>query len=165
MRRKDREMPEEFALAIVDKCEYATLATVGKDGSPYGIPISIVRDGKSIYFHCAREGKKIDNLRTQNQACLSCVGDTHVPKGMFTTEFESAVVMGSASEVTDEAEKIHGLRLLCQRHTPGNMAAFDAAIEKSLGRTAVWKVEIQEISGKRKKYDPSGKEMTFGRTE
>ena len=45
------------------------------------------------------------------------------------------------------------------------MAEFDDAIAKSLSRTAIWRIDISEISGKRKKYDSHGKEMKFGRSE
>ncbi len=61
--------------------------------------------------------------------------------------------------------KIHALRLICQRHTPANMAEFDEAIRRSLPRTAIWRIEIREITGKRKKFDAQGQEMKFGRME
>lgn len=165
MRRKDREMPEHFALSIVDKCEYGVMATVNEDGSPYCVPLSVVRDGNSVYFHCANEGQKIANIAKNPQVCISCVGDTHIPQGEFTTEYESAIIFGTAKEVKPDDEKIHALRLLCLRYTPGNMEAFNNAIEKSLSRTAVWKVEIEHITGKRKKYGKDGKELKFGRME
>ncbi len=165
MRRKDREMPAAFALSVADKCEYAVLSMTNVNGDPYCVPISIVRDENVVYFHCAAEGEKIDCLKCNPRVCLACVGDTCRALNEFTTEFESAILRGTASEVTDSAEKIHALRLLCLRHTPTNMAEFDGAIEKSLSRTAIWKIEIAEITGKRKKYDKSGKEMKFGRME
>ena len=45
------------------------------------------------------------------------------------------------------------------------MGAFDEAIARSLDRTAVWKVEAEQVTGKRKQYDSQGKEMKFGRME
>ena len=57
MRRKDCEMDEEFAISIVDKCEYALISMVDKDGAPYCVPVSIDRDGMEIFFHCAKAGK------------------------------------------------------------------------------------------------------------
>ena len=152
MRRKDREMPEEFALSIIDKCEYATLATVNEDGNPYCVPISIVRDNNSLYFHCANEGQKITNMKNNAKVCVACVGDTHIPENEFTIKYESAVVFGTAMEVSHENEKIHALRLLCLRYTPGHMNAFDEALAKSLSRTAIWRIEIESLRGKRSKY-------------
>ena len=78
MRRKDRQMPEEFAWQVVDKCEYAFLAMTAEDGSPYGLPVTIVRDGNAVYFHSAMEGRKVRCLRQHPKVCLTCVGDTQI---------------------------------------------------------------------------------------
>ncbi len=158
-------MSAEFAYAVADTCEWAILSMVDSNGEPYCVPLSIARDGQHIYFHSAMDGQKISALKTNNHVCIACVGDTHRMPDAFTTEYESAILRGNAFEVTDANEKTKALRLICQRHTPLNMSAFDAAIARSLARTAVWCVEIAEISGKRKKYDSEGKEMKFGRME
>ena len=165
MRRKDREMDRNFALAVTDKCEYATLGMTTPDGAPYCIPVTIVRIDDSIYFHTAKEGLKIDSLRKHPAVCLSCVGDTKRATDRFTTEFESAVINGTAVEVTDDEEKITALRGICQRHTPSNMPDLDNAIERSLPRTGVWKINIESITGKRKKFVKDGNEMKYGRME
>lgn len=165
MRRKDREMNREFALSVTDKCEYATLAMVDANDKPYCVPVTIARDGGTVYFHTAKEGQKIEALKNNPAVCMSCVGDTCRATDKFTTEFESAILYGNATEVTADSEKIHALRLICERHTPANMQKFDASIEKSLFRTGVWKIEIANITGKRKKYDQHGEEMKFGRME
>ena len=83
----------------------------------------------------------------------------------FTLEYESAVINGIAQEVFNEEEKILALRKICEKYTPLNMKEFDNAIERSLSRTAVWEIEIESITGKRKKYDTNGNEMKFKRME
>ena len=165
MRRKDREMPGEFALAIADKCAYSVMATVNPDGTPYCIPLSMARESEWLYFHCAKEGQKIDNLRYGNRVCVSCVGDVKITSGDFSTEFESAIINGTATEVTGREEKINALRLICERYTPDDMPAFDEAVRRSLDLTGIWKIHIDGISGKRKKLDKDGKEMKYGRME
>ena len=80
-----------------------------------------------------------------------CVGDTRRLEDKFTTEYESAIIKGTVFEVESDEEKIKALRLLCERHTPSNMENFDEAIKRSLSVTAIWKVEIISITGKRKK--------------
>ena len=46
------------------------------------------------------------------------------------------------------------------------MDAFDGAIKRSLGRTAVVRITlIGEPVGKRKQYDKNGDEMKYGRIE
>lgn len=163
MRRKDREMDRDFAVYVMNKCEYAVISMIDVNGMPYCIPITIACGENCIYFHSAKEGFKTQCLEKNNDVCISCVGDTRRSENKFTTEYESAVIRGKACEVTDDSEKINALRLICERHTPLNMTDFENAIVRSLSRTAVWKVEISEITGKRKKYDSDGKEMKFMR--
>lgn len=151
MRRKDREMPRSFAEGVADKCEWAVLSMVGPEGKPYCVPLSIVRDGNAVYFHTARLGRKLDCLRKNPNVCMAMVGDTHRPEDDFTTAYESAILEGTAAEVSEEAEKRHALRILCERHTPANMGNFESELARSLAVTGIWKIEIQSITGKRKK--------------
>jgi predicted GIY-YIG superfamily endonuclease/nitroimidazol reductase NimA-like FMN-containing flavoprotein (pyridoxamine 5'-phosphate oxidase superfamily) len=153
MRRKDRQMPAEFAWEVVDKCEYAFLAMIAEDGVPYGLPVTIVRTGETVYFHSAMEGRKIRSLRKSPRVCLTCVGDTEILQEQYTTLYESAVAFGTAEEVTDAEEKKEALRRLCLRHTPDHMEGFADAIQRSLARTAVWKIRVEEISGKAKRQN------------
>ena len=150
MRRKDREKPRDFALAVTDKCAYFVMATVNPDGTPYCIPVSLAREGEWLYFHTAKEGHKIDNLKYQNRVCITCVSDLKEAPGEFSVRYESAVVVGTATEITDREEMIRALTLISKRYTPGIMHSFDKQIEKEFDRVAVWKICIDEISGKGK---------------
>ena len=54
MRKASREMDATFALEVLDKAPYVTVSFTRPDGSPYGIPLSLVRtDDNTFYFHCA----------------------------------------------------------------------------------------------------------------
>lgn len=180
MRRKDREMEKEFALDIVDKASYGVLSLIDGD-LPYGIPLSLVRDGDKLYFHSGQAGRKIGALSRGGQVSVAFVGDVRVPQlytadelaliatdankvgllvsNVFTTEFESAIVSGPVNLVEDADERVAALRLICEKYTPDAMDYFDLAVEKSLAVTNVYRIEIESISGKRKKYDASGVEM------
>jgi nitroimidazol reductase NimA-like FMN-containing flavoprotein (pyridoxamine 5'-phosphate oxidase superfamily) len=149
MRRQDRKISDEAALDIVDKCVYAVLSTVSEDGTPYGVPVSIVREGNNIYFHGALEGHKADNIARSPEVSLCCVGEVSEPADDFTVLYESAIIFGRASLIPEKQDKIHALRLLCERHTPAHMAVFDEYVEKLIHRTAVWKISIEGVSGKR----------------
>ena len=186
MRRKDREMTEEFGMGIIDKSKYGIVSMI--DGEvAYGIPLSIVRDGNTLYFHSAKEGRKVNVLKECQKVSIAFVGDRKIPENytkeeldeivkdeskavllissVFTTEFESAVVTGSTKLVEDKEEKIKAMRLICEKHTPTKMEYFDMAIKAGLSRTNVYSLEIEDITSKRKKYDLEGKEMKFGRME
>ncbi len=150
MRRKDREMPEEFGIEVIDKCNYGVAAMTEASGAPYAVALNFVRIDRALYFHCAVEGRKTEALKNNPQVCVFFVGSENPYKDKFTTAFESAVVRGTAAEVTEVEEKIAALRALCEKLTPDNMADFNSAIERSLGRTAVWRIDIAKITAKRK---------------
>jgi len=148
MRRKDREKDKAFALEILRECEYATLATINADGTPYCIPISPVLIENTVYFHCAPEGQKLENISKNNAVCISCAGHTKRIPEDFTTEYESTVATGICHIVSDEEEKIMALNKLCEKYAKSNMENFDVSIKKSLHKTCVCKIEITNITGK-----------------
>lgn len=161
MRRRDREMPADFARQVLDHCLWATLSMQTLDSTPYAVPLSIVRDGDYLYFHAAKAGLKTRCLKSNPRVCLVAVSEAQPCSRHFTMEYASAIVHGTAQEVLDIQEKIHALRLLCLRYAEDNMEHFEEAVERSLSRTAIWKIQIEEIAGKRKKYAADGTELTF----
>lgn len=152
MRRKDREKDATFAIEVLRDCEYATLSTINSDGTPYCVPISPVVIDNSVYFHSATEGKKLDNIEKNNSVCLSGVRHTKLVPEKFTTEFESAVALGRCRLIENTEEKISALRAICEKYANSNMASFEEAITHSLERTAVYKINLEQITGKAKIY-------------
>ena len=114
MRRKDRERDTSYAMEILRDSEYAALATVNLDGTPYCIPISFVLFENAIYFHCAPEGQKLTNIDNNNSVCLCCVRYTKILPETFTAEYESAVVTGNCYYVSDDDDKTKILTALCE---------------------------------------------------
>ena len=158
MRKKSREMDAAFALDVLDHAPYITVSMTRPDGTPYGLPLSLARtDDRTFYFHCALEGEKLDCLRHNPVVSLSAVtrADPAVgPKdGSFTLEYRSAVAVGRAELVSDDAERVRALRAICQRFLPHHMPAFEAAVARSLGRTAVVRITLTEPPvGKRREF-------------
>lgn len=171
MRKQSREMPAEWALEVLDKAPFITLSMTDSDGSPYAVPLSMARtDERTFYFHGAIEGRKMEVLDRNPKVCLSAVTRCRPVVGpkdnSFTLEFKSAIAFGTAEMVTDREEKILGLKAVCRRFLPQHMEAFEAAVERSIERTAVVKVTLTEPpTGKRKQYDSQGEEMKYGRME
>jgi len=148
MRRKDRERDATFALEVLRDCEYATLATINTDGTPYCIPISPVLVEDVIYFHCATEGQKLINISKNNSVCISCVRHTRLVPEKFSLEYESSVVTGTCSIVLDVEEKIMALKKVCEKYAKSATEHVEEKIAKSLHNTCVCKIDIIEITGK-----------------
>lgn len=171
MRKVSREMDSQWALEVMRKAPYITVSFTRADGTAYGVPLSLAcTDDRIWYFHCAPEGDKLDALAAHPQVCLSAVtkcAPTVGPKdGSFTLQYRSAIAFGKAELVTDDEEKIRALRAISERFLPQYMDAFDDAIARSLHRTAVVRITLDEPpTGKRKQYDRNGEEMKYGRME
>ncbi len=164
-------MDSQWALEVMRKAPYITVSFTRADGTAYGVPLSLAcTDDRIWYFHCAPEGDKLDALAAHPQVCLSAVtkcAPTVGPKdGSFTLQYRSAIAFGKAELVTDDKEKIRALRAISERFLPQHMDAFDDAIARSLHRTAVVRITLDEPpTGKRKQYDRNGEEMKYGRME
>lgn len=152
IRRKDRILPDELAQTLLQKGEYGFLATVGEDGLPYCVPLSyVVLDG-SVYFHSARDGRKVDNLLFCQQASFTVVGETKpVYIKDFSTYYESVMVFGPVHEVTDTDEKFRSLHALAEKYLPEHMDKAEPDIQRSFSRTAVFRLAVEHMTGKAKK--------------
>ena len=146
MRRSDRALSHEEALAIIDHAPFGTVAMCGKDGLPYCVPLSLVRVNNDLYFHCALSGTKSDLLRSGGRVCITFVTQAQpgyqAEKNNFTCFYRSAIVTGQAHEVLDRA--------ICRRFLPDAMVGdnFSRAAETSLHRTGIWRISMDQITGK-----------------
>lgn len=149
MRKAQCQRDAAWALKVFDKAPYVTVSMTRPDGTPYGLPLSLVRSGDDcFYFHCAGEGEKLDCLKTNPVVSLSavskCTPDFEEEKQNFTEHYHSAVALGKAEIVEDDSEKIEALRLLCERLLPKYMEHFDEAITRSLSSTTVIRITLTE---------------------
>jgi len=65
LRRQDRAINEDEAMALLRRAEYGILSTVSANDEPYGVPLNFCVIDHCIYFHCAVDGHKIDNIQTE----------------------------------------------------------------------------------------------------
>lgn len=180
MRRKDRQMSRDFALKIIDESAYGVLGLGGNN--PYTLPLSIIRKGDYLYFHSAKAGRKVDQIKDGDLVSVTFVGQVQVPRlysrdqiedhikmgnfsqigsKIYTTEFESAHVSGRIYQVNDDEVKKEILYNIAEKYTVDLADLSLKFIEASLDRTAVYKIQMLEVNGKRKKYGPDGQELKF----
>src|SRR6056297_1130907 len=96
MRRNDKKMDQNKALEILKNGEYGVLSTIGKNEYCYGVPLNYVYENNSIYFHSAKEGHKIDNLKLHQKVSFCVVKNQKPIPEKLTTKYESIVVFGKA---------------------------------------------------------------------
>lgn len=152
MRRKDREVTElAELLKIIGQCRVCRIAMQDAQGL-YILPLNFgyeLNDGRlTLYFHSAKEGRKIDIL-AQSPAVAFEMDCGHA---LIASEiacrngyaFQSIIGTGHASLVTDVGEKIKGLACL-MLHQTGR--AWEITAQEA-DTVAVFKIEAAEFTGK-----------------
>lgn len=147
VRRKDREVSKELAYEILRDAEYGVLSTMGDDGYPYGIPLNHVLIDNGIYFHCAKDGYKVDNMSTSNKVSYTAVRSTKLLPSEFATDYESVVVFGIVTEVFDQ-DKHKALIGLIDKYSKGFEKEGLEYINRAGKNTRVYRIEIEYITGK-----------------
>ena len=150
MRRSDRQTSRQDAIRILHEAEYGVLSTVSEDRTPYGIPLNYCVIDNHIYFHSATEGHKIDNMIHNPSVSFCAVGETCVLPEQFGTEYESAIVFGAASEVSEQ-EKQKALEGLLSKYSPDHYSEGIGYVKASFEKTRVFRISIESISGKSRK--------------
>ncbi len=147
MRRQDRQVSGAEVAVILEKCEYGILSTVNQNGYAYGVPLSYVYKDGNIYFHCANEGVKLENIEMNNKISFCVVGNKQTIPEKFTTHYESVIAFGQATIIQGQ-EKNDALVALIEKYAPDHMEKGKEYIQKSNEKTTVVKIVIEHITGK-----------------
>jgi len=147
IRRKDREITKEEIKEILATGEYGFLSTISDNGYPYVVPLSFVYYDNSIYFHCATEGQKLDNINQNDKVSFCVVTDTELLPEKFSTKYKSVVVFGLASEVEDDLKEDVLFKLI-DKYSSQFLVEGNKYIKGAKDKTKVVKIDIQHITGK-----------------
>ncbi|SDO68446.1 pyridoxamine 5'-phosphate oxidase family protein [Desulforhopalus singaporensis] len=148
LRRNDKQTTLDQAVELLSDAEYGTLSTVDGDGQPYGVPLNYVyRDG-AIYFHCALNGHKLDNIGGNPKVSFCVVGDVEVLPAEFSTSYQSVIAFGVASEVVGN-ERYQALEWLLEKYSSDFMEQGIKYIDKLDKVTRIIKIEVRHVSGKK----------------
>jgi uncharacterized protein len=151
MRKSEKEIKERSEIdSIIRRSQFCRLG-LSDDGKPYIVPLAFGYDGRAVYFHCAREGRKLDILAKNKSVCL----EFDIVEGMVEDGqacgwgfmYQSVIAFGSARVIEDVNEKRDALAVLMAHYSKDTFTFPDDKTEI----TCAVKVEIKEITGKRSK--------------
>lgn len=152
MRRKDREITElEEIEAILNEGFVCHLGLVDGD-QPYVVPMNFAYQDGVIYLHSAAKGRKLDLIETNNKVCFEVeITTPEIAKGdeqpcEWGTVYRSVIGTGIATILTEQEEKVKGLRAIVAKVDPTNSHPFP---EGEIKATAVIQLEIKEMTGKK----------------
>jgi nitroimidazol reductase NimA-like FMN-containing flavoprotein (pyridoxamine 5'-phosphate oxidase superfamily) len=161
VRRRDRGKEETWIKAALANAPYGFLATVA-DGHPFiNSNLYVYDEGEHcIYMHTARLGRTRSNLESSEPVCFSVAAMGRLLPAAealeFSVEYSGVTVFGRGRVVEDDAEKERGLQLLMDRYAPHLKPGRDyrPITAGELKRTAVFRIDIDEWSGKQKQVEP-----------
>jgi uncharacterized protein len=128
-----------------------TLAMAG-EGQPYLTTVNYGFDpGQDcFYFHCAPEGKKIAYLLANPNVWGQVVEDRGYLTGKCDHAYRSVHFAGRVAFLETEEGKREALTLMIRRLEPNPEPLIERLVTRArLARTAVGRVQVLEITGKR----------------
>lgn len=148
MRRSDKQISDKKEIEEIIRQSTICRLAMCDAGAPYIVPLSFgYRDGV-LYFHSAKEGRKIEILRRNDQVCFEFDLDAEIVKAAavcsWGVTYRSVIGTGRACFIEDPAEKQEALQIIVNQYG-GDGSNMPAA---SVNNTLVFAVNIEEITGK-----------------
>lgn len=148
MRRKNQALPPELCRKALDRNTHGVLALAGDGGYPYAVPLSYLFEDGKLYFHCAKEGHKIDAVRSCTKASFCVVDADDVLPDEFTTNFRSVIAFGQV-RLLDNPEEIRAVMFrLAQRYSPGRDEGIRRTIREEFAGLAILEFSVEHMTGK-----------------
>ncbi|MEK6248965.1 MAG: pyridoxamine 5'-phosphate oxidase family protein, partial [Planctomycetales bacterium] len=164
-RRSDRSSYDrDTILAILDE---ALLCHVGftVEGQSRIISTTYGRRGNAIYFHGAQESGFMKALRHGMEACVAVtlLDGLVLARSAFnhSMNYRSVIMYGTASELTEDEEKLAGLKTIVEHVIPGRWEDTRRPSDSELYGTAVFSFPIVEVSAKIQQSPPHDNQADY----
>ncbi len=157
MYQRDKAIKEivrkEEMLDVIKQCKFCHVGFVDGD-MPYVLGFNFGYEDHKIYLHCAKEGKKLDILRKNNNVCV--MFDTgheffhrheHVACS-YRMRYKSVMVTGKAYFVDNYDEKVKGLQILMKQYSDKH---FEFS-KPSVDNVVIIRIEIEKMTGRKFEY-------------
>ena len=148
MRRFKQQISHEECVKILTEEKRGVLSVNGDDGYPYGVPINFWYDSDAdrIYFHCAKEGHKLDAMTRDDKVCFT-VYNSGYQKEDWSYYVTSVIVFGRAKVMTDESEMREKIKKFGMKYYPTE-SEVDEEIRKDFARVNFVEITPEHITGK-----------------
>jgi len=154
MRRKEKEITDRQTIeSILMRARVCRLAFT--DGEvPYMVPLCFGYRDNTLYFHSAREGKKIEIIKKNPGVCFEVDVDHELVRaGMacdWGMKFRSVIGFGRAALLEDPETKRMALDVIMEHYGADGPFVYK---EKGFEKALIIRVEIESMTGKQSGYD------------
>ena len=162
IRRSDRAVEDEgWIRAFLHHAPVGVLATAQGDQPFLNSNLFVYDEAPhAIYMHTARVGRTPAILASEAKICFTVFEMGRLLPAdealEFSVEYSGVTVFGTAVTVSDPTEAKHGLQLLLDKYAPHLRpdVHYRGIVPEELKRTAVYRINIEEWSGKKKEVAP-----------
>jgi len=148
MKRITQILSEEDTNRIMMTASSGVLALTGDGGYTYAVPLSFAYEDSRIYFHCAKEGHKIDALNNNNKVSFCVIDKDEVIPEAFNTIYRSVIAFGRARILDDDRERMEALESLIRKYSPAYASQGKKEIEKYWDKVCLVEIYVEHITGK-----------------
>lgn len=148
MRREDKMISDpEVVESILLKADICHVAMID-DGEPYLVPLNFGYKDRTLYFHSAATGRKIEVMKKNPRVCFEVALPHTIITGEvacdWTTKYRSVIGYGTVSFSDDPEEKKAGLDTIMAKY--GQME--NTYRSGSLRNMIIGMIVVEEMSGK-----------------
>jgi len=148
MRRSEKEITDKSAMEAIIHASLVCRLALSDGNQPYIVPLCFGYQDRTLYFHSALEGKKIDILKKNNRTCFEFDVNSEIIKAekacKWGMKYQSVIGFGKAVLLENIAEKKKALNIIMNHYSDRDFHFTDKAIKK----IAVIKIEIEGMTGK-----------------
>jgi uncharacterized protein len=122
------------------------------EGQPYVIPTMFARVGDAIYFHGSAASRMLRGVSNGLPVCVTVTltDGLILARSVFnhSMNYRSVVAVGTASLISEPAEKREALHAFTEKLIPGRWQDARQPNEKELKATSILKLPLTEVSAK-----------------
>ncbi len=149
MRRNEKEIKDRAEINLLLQRAVVLRLGLSDNGAPYVVPLNYGYDGKYIYFHSSKEGRKLDIIRRNNRVSFEIDGGHELVKSglpcKWSWKYWSVIGSGQAFIIEDALEKKSALSTVVSHYGETSYQFTDEDIKK----VTVIRIEIENITGKK----------------
>ncbi len=145
MRRKKNAMSYKDTMALLKLGQEGVLGTISKNNYPYTVVVNYVFYNDKVYFHSAKNGHKIDNIKRNPNVSFTVFDNVTIIEDEFTTKYQSVTLFGKAKILPGNKEI---LMELIKKYSSNFIPSGIEYVSKSFDTTSLVEIEIEHITGK-----------------
>lgn len=149
MRKVNQEITDKSILEEILMRSKVCRIGMADHGLPYILPFNYGYKDNSIYIHCARDGKKIDLLKSNPIVCFEIEDEAEIIKNekacRWSTSYRSIVGYGKIEILNDFAQKQKGLEIIMSHNGAPRLNEFEP---KQVDSVLILKLSIDSLTGK-----------------